>query len=144
MQRAYEADPLVARIVEAYARMLGNSGRFDAASDIIANYENEGYAHPLVAVVKTAIEEKRRPGLFTRSAQAGAAEMFHSIGVALARDGSTDISVVFLRLGLYLDPSADVIALVLGQLLDGAGQHESANAIYEAIPAGSSMKPTAV
>jgi Flp pilus assembly protein TadD len=144
MQRAYEADPFVARIVEAYSRMLGNSGRFDAAAAVISRFESEGYSHPLVAVAKAAIEDKRRPGLFARSAQAGAAEMFHSIGVALARDGSTDISVVFLRLGLYLDPSADVIALVLGQLLDGARQHEAANAIYDRIPAASPMKPTAV
>jgi tetratricopeptide (TPR) repeat protein len=143
-QRAYETDPFVARVVEAYARMLGNAGRFDAAAEVIGKFEAEGLTHPLVAVVKSAIEAKRRPGPFTRNTQSGAAEMFHSIGVALARDGSSDISVLFLRLGLYLDPSADVVALVLGQLLDRAGQHESANAIYDHVPAASPMKPTAV
>jgi Flp pilus assembly protein TadD len=70
--------------------------------------------------------------------------MFHGIGVALARDGSADVAVVFLQLGLYLDPSADVIALVLGQLMDGAGEHDAANAIYERIAPDSPMKPTAV
>lgn len=141
---AYEADPLVARIVEAYARMLGNAGRFDEAAEAIAKFDAEGFTHPLVDIVRTAIAEKRRPGPFATSVQAGAAEMFHGIGVALARDGSADISVVFLRLGLYLDPAADVVALVLGQLLDSAEQHTAANALYESIPAGSPMKPTAV
>jgi tetratricopeptide (TPR) repeat protein len=141
---AYESDPFVARIVEAYARMLGNAGRFDEASDAVGKFFLEGYTHPLVASVAEAIEQRRRPGPFASSPQVGAAEMFHGIGVALARDGSADIAIVFLRLGLYLDPRADVIALVLGQLLDDAGNHEAANDIYDRIAAASPMKPTAV
>jgi tetratricopeptide (TPR) repeat protein len=142
--RAHEVDPLVARIVEAYARMLGNAGRFDEASEIIGRFETEGLAHPLVDIVKTSIDAKQRPGLFATSVQSGAAEMFHGIGVALARDRSVDLAMVFLQLGRHLDPSADVISLVIGQLLDARGQHEAANAIYDEVPATSPMKPTAV
>lgn len=142
--RALEADPLVARIVEAYARMLGNAGRFDEATDVIKRFETEGLTHPLVDIVKASIEKKQRPGLFAPNVQTGAAEMFHGIGVALARDGSADLAMVFLQLGLYLDPGADVIALVVGQLLDANGQHEAANAVYDRVPATSPMKPTAV
>jgi Flp pilus assembly protein TadD len=54
------------------------------------------------------------------------------------------VALVFLRLGHYLDRSADVIALVIGQLLDRAGEHEAANAVYDGIPATSPLKPTAV
>ena len=142
--QAYEADPLVARIVEAYTRMLGNAGRFDEATKVIRHFNNEGYRHPLVDVVADAIEARRRPGAFASSVQVGAAEMFHGIGVALARDGSSDVSIVFLRLGMYLDPQADVIALVLGQLYDRAGAHDAANILYDAVPATSPMKSTAV
>jgi len=142
--RAHEVDPLVARIVEAYARMLGNAGRFDEAAEVIAGFESEGITHPLVDVVKEAIAQKRRPGLFASNVQSGAAEMFHGIGVALARDGSVDLSMVYLQLGLYLDPGADIIALVIGQLLDSNDQHEAANVVYEHVPATSPMKPTAV
>jgi tetratricopeptide (TPR) repeat protein len=142
--RAHEVDPLVARIVEAYSRMLGNAGRFDEAADVIAQFEAEGTTHPLVDVVKASIEKKQRPGLFASNVQAGAAEMFHGIGVALARDGSVDLAMVFLQLGRYLDPNADVITLVVGQLLDSNGQHEAANAVYDSVPANSPMKPTAV
>lgn len=142
--RAHEVDPFVARIVEAYARMLGNAGRFDDASEVIARFEAEGLTHPLVDVVKAAVDGRRRPGPFAASVQSGAAEMFHGVGVALARDGSVDLAMVFLQVGLYLDPNADVIALVIGQLLDNNGQHEAANAIYERILPSSPMKPTAV
>lgn len=142
--RAHEVDPFVARIVEAYARMLGNAGRFDEASEVVAKFEAEGLTHPLVDVVKAAIDRKQRPGPFAASVQSGAAEMFHGVGVALARDGSVDLAMVFLQLGLYLDPNADVIALVIGQLLDTNGQHEAANRIYDRIPQASPMKSTAV
>lgn len=142
--KAYEADPFVARIVEAYARILGNAGRFDEASKVIAKFQAQGLDHPLVTAVKAKIDLKQRPGVFAVDVQSGAAEMFHSVGVALAREGSPDVSAVFLQLGMYLDPKSDVIDLVYGQLLDGAGQHDAANAIYDKLSADSPMKPTAV
>ena len=143
-KRSWEADPFVARIVEAYARMLGNAGRFDEASTVIAKFEDEGLNHPLITDVKRAIDNKQRPGIFAADVQSGAAEMFHSVGVAMAREGSPDVAAVFLRLGMYLDPRADVIDLVYGQLLDDSGQHDAANAIYDTVPVGSPMKPAAV
>jgi Flp pilus assembly protein TadD len=143
-KRAYEADPYVARIVEAYVRILGNAGQFDEASKVLADFTAQGLTHPLVDVVAKSIAAKQKPGKFAASVQVGAAEMYHGIGIALARDGSNDLAVVFLRLGLYLDPSADVISLALAQLLDTAGRHDTANALYDAVPATSPMKPTAV
>lgn len=142
--KAYEADPNVARIVEAYSRMLGNAGRFDEAEKIIAKFEAQGLDHPLIDAVKAKIDLKQRPGVFAADVQSGAAEMFHSVGVALAREGSPDISAVFLRLGMYLDPKSDVIDLVYGQLLDGAGQHDAANLVYDGLAPDSPMKPMAV
>jgi tetratricopeptide (TPR) repeat protein len=142
--RAYETEPYVARIVEVYARILANAGRFDEAKAVIAEFENQGLSHPVVTVVKDQIEAGQRPGIFAANVQIGAAEMFHGIGVALSRDGSLDLSLVFLRMGLYLDPSADVISLALGQLFDSAGQHQAANVIYDAVPTNSPMKPTAI
>ncbi|WP_108395641.1 tetratricopeptide repeat protein [Devosia submarina] len=142
--QAYDNEPYVARVVEVYARILANAGRFDEAREIIAQFEGQGLTHPIVSNVKRQVEAGQRPGVFATNVQVGAAEMFHGIGVALARDGSRDLSLVFLRMGLYLDPAADVITLALGQLLDAADQHEAANRIYEAVPANSAMKSTAV
>ncbi|WP_449526376.1 tetratricopeptide repeat protein [Devosia sp.] len=143
-RQAFEAEPYVARIVEVYARDLANAGEFDAAKDVIAEFENQGLSHPIVTAVREQIEAGQRPGIFAPNVQVGAAEMFHGIGVALSRDGSLDLSLVFLRMGLYLDPNADVISLALGELLDTAGQHDAANRIYDGVPVTSVMKPTAV
>lgn len=143
-RQAFEAEPYVARMAEVYARLLANSGDFEAALDVLDAFEAEGLTHPIITTVRDAVEAGRRPGVFAANVQVGAAEMFHGIGVALSRDGSSDLALVFLRLGVYLDPGADVISMALGQLLDQAGQHESANAIYDAIPMNSSLKPMAV
>jgi len=142
--QAYEAEPFVARIVEFYARVLANAGQFERAQEVIDAYTNQGLNHPVVRIVGESIAAGQRPGIFASNVQVGAAEMYHGIGVALARDGSRDLAIVYLRLALYLDPSADVVALALGQLFDEADRHEAANAIYDAIPAMSPMKPTAV
>nr|WP_269468097.1 tetratricopeptide repeat protein [Devosia ureilytica] len=142
--RAFEAEPYVARMAEVYARMLANAGDFDAARDVLDAFESEGLTHPIIETVREMVEAERRPGVFASNVQVGAAEMFHGIGVALSRDGSADLALVFLRLGIYLDPGADVISMALGQLLDQASQHDAANQIYDAIPANSALKPMAV
>ncbi|WIY53517.1 tetratricopeptide repeat protein [Devosia sp. YIM 151766] len=143
-ERAYDLEPYVARVNEIYARMLANSGDFEAANDVLDAFEAQGLSHAVIRNVREAVDARRRPGIFATSVQVGAAEMFHSIGVALSRDRSYDLALVFLRLGTYLDPSSDVLALALGQLLDSAGQHEAANKIYDSIAAKSALKPTAV
>ena len=143
-QRAYDNEPYVARMAEVYARMLANAGDAEAARDVLDAFEEQGLTHPVIRTVREALDAGRRPGVFTTSVQVGAAEMFHGIGVALSRDGSGDLALVFLRLGVYLDPGSDVIALALGQLLDSANQREMANQVYDAIPAKSALKPTAV
>jgi len=142
-KKAYEADPYVARIVEAYTRILGNAGRFDEAEKVLADYASKGLSHPLVDVVKARIDLKQRPGAFAPDVQAGAAELFHSIGVATAREGTGDVAAVFLQMGMYLDPAADIIDLVYAQILDSVGQHEAANTIYDRLPGNSPLKPMA-
>ncbi|WP_421760686.1 tetratricopeptide repeat protein [Devosia sp.] len=143
-KKAYEGDPNVVRVVEAYTRMLGNAGRFDEAEAVIAKFDATGLDHPLIDAVKASIDLKQRPGVFATNVQAGAAEVFNSMGVALGRESAPEITAVFLQLGMYLDPNADAIDLVYGQLLDEAGQHDEANDVYNHIASTSVMKPMAV
>jgi Flp pilus assembly protein TadD len=140
---AYEADPFIARTVEAYARVLGNAGQMDAALEVLDNFEREGLSQPSVDQVRTQIEAGRLPGKFSSSVSVGASELFHGIGTALARDGASDVAMVFLRLGLYLDPKSDAIKLSVGGLYDRAGRYEEANQLYASIPANSLFKADA-
>lgn len=143
-KHAYETDPYVARTVEAYVRMLGNASMFDEAKAVLADYAKEGASHPMVALVAEEINKGVRPGKIADSAQKGAAEMFHGIGAALSRDGNPDVAVYFLRLGQFLDPKSDVVAMALAAIYESAGRFETANGIYDQLPTDSPLRPAAM
>lgn len=142
-RRAYESDPFLGRVVEFRARVLGNDGQREEALDVLDKFELEGLTYPNLAFVRQQLDAGRLPGKFVTSIPQAAAEIFQGIGIALGRDGNVDIAVVFLRLGLYLDPDADTITLSLAQFLEGAERYEQANAIYASIDKGSVFKPEA-
>lgn len=138
-RQAYEIDPLVPRIAEAYIRILGNAGRFEDAQAVLDHFASQGIEHPVVDVLRDPIAEGRRPGLFAGSVQSGAAEMLHGLGTALARDGSLQLGVGFLQLATYLDPEASIISISLGELLASAGQYDTADEIFSAVPPDSPL-----
>ena len=140
---AHDADPYTADIVDAYARILGDAGQYQKGIDAIVAFEAQGLDSPLVTVVQKALAAQQRPGMFADTPQAGAAEMFHSLAVAFARQGSSDIAMVLLRLAQYLNPHNDNVLMVIGQLYDGANQFELANAIYDSVAADSPMRSLA-
>lgn len=141
--KAYKLEPNAARTVEAYARILGNAGRFDEALAAVQKFDGQGLGDPSIDAVAKALAAHQRPGPYAASAQAGAAELYHAVAIALARDGNADLAIGFLQLGLYLDPHNDSIRLLIGQLLDGAGQHADANTYYADVPDVSPLKLTA-
>jgi tetratricopeptide (TPR) repeat protein len=143
ISQAHDGDPYTADVVEAYASILANAGQPDKAVDAVVGFESQGLNFPGVTAIKQALVDKQRPPLYADSVQAGAAEMFHSIGVAITRDGTEQDALVMFRLANYLDPRNDAITLVLGQLYDDAGQHEIADDLYNGVAATSPYKPMA-
>ena len=141
--KAYESNSTAPRMVEAYARALGNADRFDDALAIIDRFNAQGLGDPQVDAVQKALLAHQHPGLFATSAQAGASELLHGIAIELVRNGDIDDAMALLQLGLYLDPRDDGIPLLIGQLLDNAGQHAAANGFYASIPDSSPMNLTA-
>lgn len=143
-REAYEMEPFVTRTAEAYIRILGNAGRFDEAQAVLDRFAAEGIVHPVIEALRKPIAEGRKPGLFAANVQAGAAEVFHGLGAALARDGSSELAVIFLRLALYLDPDTAIVAMSLGDLLSANGRYDAANRIYADIPSSSPLHTSAL
>ncbi len=137
---AYETDPFISRIVEVRARILANSLFFAAAKEVINNYQNEGYSHPEIEKIAKYINNKKRPGKMINNVQEGAAELYHNIGTALAREGDRELAYMFLRLGQYLDKDNAIIIMALGQMLEEAELYQNANELYAKIPSNSSLK----
>ncbi len=143
-RQAYELDPLVPRIAEAYIRMLGNAGRFDEAQAVLDTFAEQGVEHPVVDSLREPIANGQKPGLFAGSVQSGAAEMLHGLGTALARDGSIQLGVGFLQLANYLDPDEAIISISLGELLASAGRYDEADTIFETVPNDSPLRVNAL
>lgn len=132
-EQAYANEPHIARIVEARARILANASMFDEAQSVLDNYMDQGLSHVLVTSLEADISAQKRPGKFAKSVQIGAAEMFHSIGGSLRYEGSSDLSALFLQLGLYLDPNSAIMKIALAELLESASRFDEANALYATI-----------
>jgi Flp pilus assembly protein TadD len=143
ISQAYKLDPAAPRTVEAYARILGDAGRFDDALAAIKQFDAQGLGDPTVEAVGKALAAHQRPGPYAANAQAGAAELYHAVALALARDGNNALAIGLLQLGLYLDPHNDSIRLLIGQLLDSANQHASANTYYADVSEDSPVHLTA-
>lgn len=141
--KAYQSSPNGSRIVEAYVRILGDAGRFDDALAVLDKFDSQGLGDPILDQLRGELKDHQHPAMFAPSVQSGAAKMMHGMAVALVRDGSTDLALALLQLGLYLDPHDEVIALLVGQLLDGADQHAAANRYYASVPASSPLHVTA-
>ncbi|WP_246018372.1 tetratricopeptide repeat protein [Pelagibacterium montanilacus] len=142
-RQAYDLDPLVPRTAEAHIRILGNAGEFEEAAEVLADFQAAGPVHPLVRALEEPISAQRRPGVFAQSAQAGAAETLFSLGAALAREGSIELGVIFLRYAIYLDPESWVISTSLAEILSAREQFEEANALYASVPESYPLHGTA-
>lgn len=141
---AYQSDPMVFRIVEAYSRTLANAGQFTEARDVLESYAARGLSHPLLDVVAADVAAGRRPGKFASSVQEGAAEMLLGLGTAIGSENVSDLAILFLRLAIYLDPSADVVSITLGDMLERAGRFEMANEVYDQVSVDSPLRMSAV
>ncbi|MCF4097843.1 tetratricopeptide repeat protein [Maritalea mediterranea] len=128
--QAYEADPFVFRIVEAYARFLGNQGKFDAALDIIKRYNDRGLTHVNIETLTEMLAQKKRPGRMANNVQQGAAETLRGLSSALSREQASDISILMMRLAGFLHPKSDLITFSIADLMERADRFEVANAHY--------------
>lgn len=144
LREAHEADPLVFRIVEAYARTLAEQGDFDTAREVVADFRAEGLVHPYITVIADSLEAGDAPGPFIDNVQQGAAEMLLGLGNALGSTTVSDLAVVFMRLALYLSPDAEVVAVSLAEMLERGARFDDANSIYDTIPVDSPLRLSAV
>ena len=143
-KKAYDAEPFDVRFVAAYARMLANDSQFPEAERVLKVYLDQGLTDPSIRMLNDDIKAGRRPGKLAANARAGAAEMFNSIGAALARDGTPDLATIYLRTALYLAPDLDLATMELASLYGGYNQLDAANSLFRSLPDTSPYKAQAM
>ena len=143
-EQAYEIDPYVFSIVEAYARFLANNGEFDKSLAVIGRLLERGVLNEEIEQLAVLVRNKKRPGRFTEDAQQGAAELLRGLSSALSREGASEPSLMLVRLAGFMNPKSVQIAFSTADLLERAERFEEANAIYELVPNSSVHYHTAL
>ena len=142
-ERAYKADPMALRTVQAYARYLSRNGGKDDALKLYQQF-NKGVAdHPVVVEEMKEISGGDRLPPLADSPRAGAAEALYGLGASIGRRGGEDLALVYLQLALYLEPTHAMALLSLADLYDSLKKPELAIKIYDRIPASSPLRRNA-
>ncbi|HKY17543.1 MAG TPA: tetratricopeptide repeat protein [Rhizomicrobium sp.] len=121
------------RVLEAYGRLLerGNRGQ-DAAALYRAHMNEVG----LVSVIQPGlarIAAKDRPEPLIRNPADGAAEALFGIAASLTDAQSADVSILYLRMALYLRPDLGLAQVLLADRFESLRKFEAAIDIYRGI-----------
>jgi tetratricopeptide (TPR) repeat protein len=126
------------RVLEAYGRMLERAGRATDAAALYNSHKGEG---GFVAVVepglaRVAAGPAKTAPLVTTPAD-GVAEALFGLAASLNDNNSADVSVLYLRMALYLRPDFSLGQILLADRFDQLRKFEDAITAYRAVDAAS-------
>jgi tetratricopeptide (TPR) repeat protein len=135
LRQAFEQDRNAVRIAEAYARALAKTGETDEAmailEDFLSRYPDNALARATLAKIKAG----GTVNAAVRTPSQGVAEILTGLGAAIGQEGGLELSALYLRGGLLLEPdiAGGLAALSLANILDSNGLGEDAIAVLKAI-----------
>jgi tetratricopeptide (TPR) repeat protein len=121
------------RVIDAYGRFLERNGRADDARKLYAKFSSESGMTQIAEAGLARIMSGTKPEALISKPEAGAAEALFGIASALTDQGSADVSILYLRLALYLRPDLDLGAVLLADRLEGLQKFEDAIEVYRGI-----------
>jgi tetratricopeptide (TPR) repeat protein len=137
--RAYKADPMALRSVQAYGHYLSRNGGKDEALKIYKEFDKAVPNHPIIIqeMKEVAAGEKLPP--LADAPQTGAAEALYEIGSSIGRRGGEDLALIYLQLALYFEPTHAMALLSLADLYESLKKPELAIAVYDRISPSSPL-----
>ncbi len=121
------------RVIDAYGRFLERNGRAKDATLLYQKLAGDKAFGPIADAGLARIASGKLPDPLIRSAGEGAAEAMFGIAASLNDENSRDISILYLRLALYLQPKLDLADILLADRFDSLGKYEDAIAVYRGI-----------
>jgi tetratricopeptide (TPR) repeat protein len=129
------------RVLEAYGRFLESRGRAADAEALYRAHINEGGLATVTGPGLARIAKNEKTGdkveSMIRSPADGAAEALFGIAASLTDAQNADVSILYLRMALYLRPDLGLAQVLLADRFETLRKFESAIAIYHAISADS-------
>ena len=138
-ERAYKADPMAVRTVEAYGRFLSRAGSKEEALKVYGEFEKTVPAHPVIVEEVKQVTAGEKLPLLVDSPQAGAAEALYGLGASIGRRGGEDLALIYLQLSLYLEPTQPMALLALADLYEAIKKPDLAIKVYDRIPPSSPL-----
>jgi tetratricopeptide (TPR) repeat protein len=130
------------RVLEAYGRMLEHAGRATDASTLYNSHKGEsGFAavvEPGLARINAGSAAKTAP--LVGSPAEGVAEALFGLAASLSDNASADVSVLYLRMALYLRPDFPLADILLAERFDQLERYADAVAAYRAVDAASPFR----
>jgi tetratricopeptide (TPR) repeat protein len=138
-ERAYKADPVALRTVQAYGHFLSRTAGKDDALKVYQEFSKAVPDHPIIAEEMKEVTAGEKLPLLADSPQTGAAEALYGLGASIGRRGGEDLALIYLQLALYLEPNHAMALLSLADLYESLKKPDLAIKIYDRIPASSPL-----
>jgi tetratricopeptide (TPR) repeat protein len=121
------------RLVNAYGRFLERSARAADAQALYSKLTSNTGLAPVVTAAMARIAKGEKPEPLIRRPQEGIAEGLFGIAASLTEETSLDVSVLYLRLALYLQPEFDLANILLGDRMETLQKFDEAIAAYRKV-----------
>ena len=121
------------RIVDAFGRFLEHAGRSKDALALYDKYKDEPAVAPILHVARARIAAGEKPEPMLKSAAEGAGEALFGIAASLTDANSADVSILYLRFALDLNPGLDLADILLADRMETLGRYDDAIGVYRSI-----------
>ncbi|HEY1877883.1 MAG TPA: tetratricopeptide repeat protein [Rhizomicrobium sp.] len=132
-RKALAAGAPTPRVMEAYGRFLERQGRTAEAAKLYQSHLDEGGLLSVTAPGLRRTIAGERPEGMIRSPADGAAEALFGIAASLTDAQSADVSILYLRMALYLRPDLGLAQILLADRFETMRKFDLAITIYHAI-----------
>jgi tetratricopeptide (TPR) repeat protein len=121
------------RVIDAYGRFLERNGRTADATAFYSKFSADAGIKQIAARGLARLKAGTKPDALVSTPGEGAAEALFGIASALTDQNSVDVSILYLRLALYLRPGLDLGAVLLADRLEGLQKYEDAIIVYRGV-----------
>ncbi|HEX4270349.1 MAG TPA: tetratricopeptide repeat protein [Rhizomicrobium sp.] len=125
------------RVLEAYGRFLERQGRGAEAAKLYQSHMDEGGLSSVTRPGLARIAAGQKPEGLIRTPADGAAEALFGIAASLTDAQSADVSILYLRMALYLRSDLGLAQILLADRFESLRKFDGAIAIYHSIEPGS-------
>jgi tetratricopeptide (TPR) repeat protein len=125
------------RVLEAYGRFLERAGKGEEATKLYQSHMNEGGLASVTQPGLARIAAGQKPDGLIRSPADGAAEALFGIAASLTDTQSADVSILYLRMALYLRSDLGLAQVLLADRFESLHKYDAAITIYHGIEAAS-------